>query len=517
MKILFIYPNAQGYGRIPLGLSVLMTLLIEKGHDVELFDTTFILTAANNDNLIREKAGVAIPVDTSDIYDPHSAEEVDDLLRVKIKLFKPELVGISIVEDNYQYADRLLSVIRQIGPKITIIAGGTTPTVAPEIIIKNPNIDYLIKGEAEEALVEFCEKMENKLPVEDTPNLWYLNNGQVKSNPIRSFVNMGELPPQNLDLWDERHYTKVYDGRIYQTGYFELSRGCTQKCTYCVNETYQRVLEDSGKYTRKKSIKSMINEIKLLKNKFNYELIFFCDDNFMYMNPTRITEFVSAWKKEINLPFWINTTIESLNPKRLAFLKEANCIGIGIGVESGSEWLRQNILGRRLTNKAILKGFKMIHDAGIRTTGNTMLGFPGEYEGDIYETFKYIKKLNPDSTDVSFVAPYIGTPIHEICKNLGYLETWDKPGFEGMVKDISYRQYSTINSPLVSHEKIIKLYYSFMDHVVGKKPIPAKYKNKFPGADDTAPPRGNLSIEVANAMYKTGTSGVRSIEKKIAA
>ena len=65
MKILFIYPNVEGYGRIPLGMSIIITILLENNHTVELFDTTFIMTNENKDSIIREKAKLVLSTDRS--------------------------------------------------------------------------------------------------------------------------------------------------------------------------------------------------------------------------------------------------------------------------------------------------------------------------------------------------------------------------------------------------------------------------------------------------------------------
>ena len=146
MKVFFIYPNAEGYQRIPIGVSILITILIEKGHEIELFDTTFI-RSQNFDNEIREKANLVIPTDMSDLYNTMSDEKIDASLLVKLEHFSPDLIAVSIVEDNYQYADHLLSIVKAARPKIPVIAGGSTPTVAPEVVIENPNIYYIIQGE----------------------------------------------------------------------------------------------------------------------------------------------------------------------------------------------------------------------------------------------------------------------------------------------------------------------------------------------------------------------------------
>ncbi|MBT3981930.1 MAG: B12-binding domain-containing radical SAM protein [Bacteriovoracaceae bacterium] len=479
MKVLFIYPNYQGYARVPLGLSIPMTVLMEAGHEVGLFDTTFILSSINTDNEAREAAGLVKPTDTSHFFTPHSPEEVDEMLRQKIRDFNPDLVGISILEDNYEYSDRLLKVLKELKPDLPVIAGGTTPTVAPDVLIKNPGIDYLIRGEGEWALRDFCEKFEKGESLEKVNNLVYLrDDGMVVSNPLGPFLNLDDLPPQNLDLWDDGHFVKAYDGGLYKTGFFEMSRGCMLKCTYCVNVTYQDIFEDSGRYFRVKSVEKAVEEIKLLKEKYGFERIFFCDDNFLSMPKIRFDAFVDVWQKEVGLPFWMNTTIEAIgsNRDRIERLKEVGCCGIGLGLETGSDWFRRNILHKRIKNDRIYKTVSILHDFGYRTTANIMIGFPGEYLYDIYQSIQFVKEIEAKSCDVTFVAPYYATPIFKVAKKMGLIDVWeDRPGFNGMAQHIGMRQGPQINIPTISKDKLNEIYLTFMDYVEGKIEVPAKY------------------------------------------
>jgi len=480
-----------------------MTILANEGFEIDLFDTTFILGRRHIDNIVREKANLVLPTDLSHLYEPHTKEEVDELLKIKIKNFSPDLIALSIVEDNYAYADHLMGVVKKHKKSLPIVVGGTTPTIAPHVLIDNPKIDYLIQGEGEESLLEFCQLLDRGSSIEKVKNLWYkTKHGEIHNNPIRPFINMDDLPIQNLDLWDKRHFIKPYCGRLYKAGYFEMSRGCLNKCSYCVNLIYKKMMKNAGFFHRVKSIFKVIKEIKELKNKHDFEFIFFCDDNFLLMSNKRLNEFVELWNSEIKLPYWINTTISLITPKTLSKLKESGCAGIGIGIESGSEWIRKNILKRnsKENNKMMIKVFKMIHEFGIRTTANNMIGFPGEYIEDIFETIKLNKYINPKSCDLTFVAPYIGTVIHEAALKLSYLDVWSKPGFKNMCKNITMRRGPVINLPQITREKLIEIFYKFMDYVEGRLDIPGKFRCPAPGANADAPPRGNLGGEVAKLI-----------------
>jgi anaerobic magnesium-protoporphyrin IX monomethyl ester cyclase len=497
MKILFIYPNAEGYGRMPLGIAILITILLEKEHQVELFDTTFLSKSENIDSVIREKANLVLPTDRSHLYQFHSFEEILEMLRKKVRNFLPDLIALSIVEDNYQYADKLISYIKQLGMNIPIVVGGTTPTIAPDVVMENPNIDFLIQGEGEEALIELCDRLARNESLNGLRNLWYRENGEIKNNPVRPFVDLDTLPTLNLDIWDEKHFFKPYCGKLYRSGFYEITRGCMHSCSYCVNKSYRKYLKEAGNFHRKRSINKTINEIKILSEKYNLEMIFFCDDNFLLsMTKDRIEEFVYLWKKDINLPYWINTAAESVDETKIGLLKETGVCGIGIGIESGSEWVRKNILKRNTPLNVIKNAFEIIHKFGIRTTANSMIGIPGELEEDIFETIKLNKIIKPNSLDLNFLAPYYGTEIHRVVSRLGYIEVEDRPGFRGMAKKITTRHESVINNPYISKEKLNELFFDFMDYVEGRKAIPDQFKNPAAGSYEGALTRREQGKEV---------------------
>ena len=158
------------------------------------------------------------------------------------------------------------------------------------------------------------------------------------------------------------------------------------------------------------------------------------------------------------------------------------------------------MLKRRTTDESIEKAFKLIHQFGIRTTANNMIGFPGEHEEDIFETIKLDRRIQAKSYDLSFVAAYIGIPIHTVTKRLGYLDMWDKPGFKGMVKNISTRRGPSVRNPHISPERLIRLFYEFMDYIEGRLPIPDKFTKSAPGSGKNAPPRGEMGKEVVEAF-----------------
>ena len=512
---MFLYPNNDGYFRCPIGLTLIMTILAEEGHEVKLFDTTFMAVGENNDSKLREKNGTVKPVPTAHLFQKYSSEELITSWIKTIEDFKPDLIAASILEDAYAFCGTFLDAAKK-HFTIPIAVGGVTPTISPNVVMEHPSIDMLIQGEGEVAFKELVIALKNKTPLSKVPNLWYKENGKVMINKLVSYMDMNKLPNQRLDFWDEKHFLKPYDGAMYKSGFFEMSRGCMHKCHYCFNRYMQIGLSpsDVGKYRRNKSVDTIIREVKELHKKNNFKLILFTDDNFLARSYPEMDEFYERWSKEIKIPYWFNTCIETLNEQNLPGLKKSRCVGIGIGMETGSEWIRRNVLLKgKMTNEMYLEGFKLMVKHGIRSTCNTMVGFPGEYEEDVFDTIKLVKKIRSldqdlTSCNIAFVAPYSGTVIHNICLELGLMNTDTKPGYRGLCKNIGFRKEPVITNPCMSKEKTIELHDNFSDYINGKKDIPKKFLTTDPLRKYAQGDPISEQIYELYARYKNGPTNI---------
>ena len=486
MKVLFLYPNHEGYFRCPVGLTLIMTCVENAGHEVKLFDTTFMNSDSNQDNEKREEVGLVKPVTLDNYFSKKSTNEIEEEWVQLIKDFKPDLLATTIVEDAYTYAHRLLGLAKQT-MDIPVVVGGSMPTVVPRVMIENPNIDYLVEGEGEVAFVELIAALEKGGDVSKVPNLWYQDDNLTKNTGLVKYLDMDEVPFQKLDFWDDKHFTKPYDGELHVTGFFEFSRGCMHRCHYCINRAFQVFQEEAGKVRRNKSPRRCIDEVKHIHKKRNFTLVMFTDDNFLGRKPKELEEFFELWKNEVKIPYWINTCIETVNEHNLPLLKDSGCVGIAIGLETGSDWVRRNLLFKgKMDNKFYMEKFALMAKYKIRSTANNILGVPGEYEEDFFETIKLnkqIRALDPELTsfDVSFMAAYMGTVIHNIALDMNLITAHTEPGFKGMSKGkITMRQEPTLRNPCMSKEKAMELHDDFMKYVTGEKEIPEKFLKDDP-------------------------------------
>jgi len=270
--------------------------------------------------------------------------------------------------------------------------------------------------------------------------------------------------------------------------------------------------EQVGAYRRNKTVDTIVREVLELHKHENFEMILFSDDNFLGRSFSEMEEFYDRWEKEVKIPYWINTCIETLNEKNVPKLKKSQCIGIGIGMETGSEWVRRNILLKgNMTNEMYVEGFKLMARHGIRSTCNVMIGFPGEYEADVFETIKVNKIIRAIDTDLtscgmSFVAPYAGTVMHNISVELGLIDVNTKLGFKGLCENISWSN-PVIRNPNMTIKKMFELRDSFSDYINGVKEIPEQYLINDP---ERKYAKGDPIYE----MYAAYKQGPRSIDPK---
>lgn len=457
MKILFIYPNCEGYGRIPLSLSILSACLKKHNHEVKLFDITFMVSN-NKDNEMRERNFTAKKTDTKEYWGELPNIDIKQEIINEIANFNPDIIAITLIQNNYLISIKLLKEIKKVY-NIPIIAGGIFASVIPEKLLRTNLIDIIISGEGEESFIELVNKIELKEDFSLIKNLSFIKDGKFISNPIRNYVDLNTIPFQDLSIFDKKHFFKPFDGKMLHAGYFELSRGCPFSCTYCANYFLNEELySNQSKHIRFKEIGRCIEEIETLQKIYNFDFIFFTDENILTLKIEELNRFKQLWKEKINLPFYMTGRTEFLREENITILKDAGCGTLAFGIECGNEEFRRKILKRTNTNEQIRKAFKLCKKYNIRTTANNMFGFPYETEELILDTINLNKEIQPDSFSNSIFAPYLGTELHKICLKEGFIK-------EEIPEGMTMISGSILDMPQLSKDRILDLYLNFMKYI----------------------------------------------------
>ena len=431
MKLYMIYSNQFAVGNKPIGISSLAATLKKAGHQFKLFDCTqFALSEGVTDgNIIGELSLEYKP--------PSNPEKLPDRPRVtftslceliikEVDVFKPDMIGLSALTDDYPLGINILRRIRSTFPKITFIVGGIHATVDPTGVIRETCVDAICIGEGEGAILDIANHLDNGLPLDGVKNLWVKNGDQIKKNPVRPLLHDldNNLPFPDWSIWPQNAFYKPYMGYVYKYGDFEMSRGCPFTCSYCINVSLQAIYNLSGnptRYHREKSIDRVISEVKWAMEVHNIEFLKFWDETFLLMAPKRLDEFHEKYKKEINIPYVIETTAGSCTARNVKILQETNCKSASLGMETGSPDLRKGILNKPTENQVYIDAFQRLAAHGIRPVSFNMLGLPGETKKDIFSTILLNRVSGTQGQTIGVFYPYKGTPIRSWIQEKGLM------------------------------------------------------------------------------------------------
>jgi radical SAM superfamily enzyme YgiQ (UPF0313 family) len=378
MKILFVEKQIDYE---PLGLLYLSSVLRQAGHEVRLAIAT-------------EEDPVA------------AAQE-----------WQPGVVGYSVYTGSQTYYRDLNLRVKEALPDVVSIFGGPHPTYFPEYV-EEPGVDAICIGEAEEAILDLVEAAESGKPLTGIDNWWFKNNGQVERNPVRPAED-------NLDViaFPDRELLFKKDKFSAQSGikHFITSRGCPYDCTYCFNHALAEIYKGKGKRLRQMSVDKVIEEVKGVQERYPMQFVVFLDDLFIvYVDWIR--ELAEKFPREVGLPFFCNVRANLVTPEKVNLLKQAGCVSVGMGLETGNPELRNEILKRNLSDEQIIEASHLIREAGIQLLTTNMLGLPGGSLKLDLETLALNHACKPAYANAFLYQPYPRTELGEYARENGHVE-----------------------------------------------------------------------------------------------
>ena len=196
------------------------------------------------------------------------------------------------------------------------------------------------------------------------------------------------------------------------------ARGCPFRCSYCFNSAYKELYKGLGKTVRQRTVGSVIDELRELKQ-FGWKCLEFVDDHFL-LSEAWVYEFAERYAKEIGMPFSCFSAAKQVKPDVVKALKHAGCTTLCFAIESGVERIRREIYNKAITNEDIYKAADALHTHNMPFLTFNMIGLPDETMEDIYETIKLNTEIKTTYPWCSILQPYPGTPIAEYIKQQGY-------------------------------------------------------------------------------------------------
>lgn len=322
-----------------------------------------------------------------------------------IRRYKPDIVGITAVSQNYNYAIEYAKIAKK--RKLPVIVGGTHISVLPTTLTRD--MDVAVVGEGEAAIKELFsifikEKKFSPADLRKLKGLAFWDKGKVVQTEKRTpIIPMDAIPLPARDLMKIEKCTHVFS-----------SRGCPYRCVFCASSRFWNI-------TRIFSAKYVVNEIKYLYENHGVKEIDFWDDLFIVSRP-RIKKIISLLRREKllgKIVFSCAVRSNLIDESMAKLLKKMNVKSVSMGLESATPRILDYLKGTNINIKDHARAIRIFKKYGIEPSASFIIGSPNETREEILQTYKFIKDGKLRGFGVYVLTPLPGTPVWEYAKEKG--------------------------------------------------------------------------------------------------
>lgn len=373
-------------------------------------------------------------------------EKFDADIECKIRELREDVVAVGITaQTGYEIIGGLgASQFAKEALGLPTIWGGWHASTVPLETAKNEYVDYVVKGQGLETVVDLVRAISGQLPLDGIQGIVYKRNGAVIENPTRTLVDINAYPMPRYDIVDMERY--IQDAcqkgiRITNDVHFQKERaimytssyGCPFRCAYCASNYV------SGSRITMLKPETVGDELESLVMAYDIQLVQFIDANF-FVDIERAKKICrEIMKRNLNIKYALGgprvDQVVAWDDEVLPLLRESGCIWLGIGSESGSQDML-DYMRKGIRAGDIMKAARKVYDSGIDMTFFFLFGLPtDETKKDLYASFRLaaeLKKLYPRILlPMYFFDPYPGTPLYEDALKRGFkvpksLEEWGR-------------------------------------------------------------------------------------------
>lgn len=426
IKICLVFPRlyipnvTRGGIAPPLGILYIATFLRSKGVDCVIFDYFY---------------------------------KGKEVLFEFIKKNKIDIIGLSITSPSAKEAFLLAKDLKIKIPKLFIVCGGPHVSSLPRQTITDINIDAIITGEGENVLYNLVKRVEEKgitkANLAGIDGLWYKKHGKIRKNKNSTPIqNLNDLPFPDRKLVDIKRYLKNFGSMTLIS-----SRGCPYNCIYC-QPTQRKIF---GNKIRRREVGNVVNEMVEIKKKHQGDYLFyFQDDSFTFDREWLKNFCTEIINRKLNFRWQCHSTVRTVDDEIIKLMVRAGCEIISFGIESGSQKIL-NFMRKGITVEQTVNAFHLAHKNNVLVNGFVMIGTPGETRNDLDKTVELIKKIHPDTVQISITSPMIGSDLYEYCRKnkISNIKNFDE--YEYLLNRYPIRLNNLTKEDLFDYqEKIIK-------------------------------------------------------------
>ena len=331
-------------------------------------------------------------------YDAHCYVETIEEIDME-DLMSADLVGLSTITSTSMRAYEIAKLLKKVN--IPVFLGGPHVTYMPEEGLEHA--DFVLRGEADDTIVDFIKAFEAGEGFDKITGLSYRKDGEIFHNKTTPFCkDLDTLPYPDFTL------VKGLEGNSYKKMPIipiMTSRGCPYDCHFC------SVTSMFGQKYRFRSQEKVLHELQLLKDAGS-NWVFFYDDNFI-ANKTRTKELLQSMIDQELTPKWTaQVRVEvAKDPELIDLMKRSGCHTVYIGLESVNPATLE-AYNKSQSLEDIEHCIKILHASGIRIHGMFVFGSDEDTVETIHDTVTFARKNDLQSVQFLMLTPLPGTKLY---------------------------------------------------------------------------------------------------------
>jgi radical SAM superfamily enzyme YgiQ (UPF0313 family) len=311
-----------------------------------------------------------------------------------------ELLGVTVMPGPQMVAAMEASrEVRRLHPRVPIVWGGYFPSIYPDAALNAKYVDYVVRGQGEDTLVELINALRVRSCLEDIKGLSYKDLfGLHRHNPERLMKGPDAFPWSPFHRVPVEQYLRPsFFGK--RTAVHHASIGCPFRCSFCGVHAAYGTRERMESPARTAAVLQHLAQLYGADSVQFYDMNFFLREDHARELADRLTPMKLRWWCEARVD-----TMSRYSEESLRALRQAGCTMIFFGAESGSDWALKE-MQKDITTDQTLSVASRMRQYGIIPEFSFVIGNPRDPERDTRETLQFIRKikrLNPSSEIIMY-------------------------------------------------------------------------------------------------------------------
>ncbi len=314
----------------------------------------------------------------------HFGASFEEIAR-EVAAGSPDLVGISSLFSPYHR--EAAACAREIKKRIDapIVMGGPHVSACPKEVLSDPNVDFIIQGEAERAFVDFVGSLLSGKTYETIAGLGFKKDSSIFLNPPGENYEFARLPMADLSDANPQRYKIGRQPLCFITA----TRGCPHRCAFCsVHQTFTGGV-------RRRTPEAVYREL-VKRFEQGYRVFDFEDDNLTFYRKdfTRLLQLIiDRWAPgEIRLLAMNGVSTMSLDGEVLSLMRQAGFSDLNLSlVSSDKESLAK--VSRPHTPEKFDAIVEDANGLGFRIVAYQIIGLPFETLEKMIQTMATLARL----------------------------------------------------------------------------------------------------------------------------